>query len=117
MYIYIYILCRSICILRVATYIYIYTCGHRYRDHEHRASTDRMLSCSGQLSLYKILFHLKALLGSPSSSTPPPLTCKADPTAILLHDYCAIYNSPQTIRLYAAHPTILVMAISCKGQG
>jgi len=45
-----------------------------------------------------------------------PPTCKAYPVAILLHDYCAIYESPSTPVLNAIHHTILAMPISCKGQ-
>ena len=40
--------------------------------------------------------------------------------AIRLHDCCAIYNPPSTCLLYARyarHYTILVITISCKGQG
>jgi len=44
-----------------------------------------------------------------------PPTCRAYPIAILLHDYCAIYDPPPTPLLYAIHHTILVMAMSCKG--
>ena len=36
--------------------------------------------------------------------------------AILVHDYCAVYASLSTPLLYAIPYTILVMAISCKGQ-
>ena len=35
---------------------------------------------------------------------------------ILLHDYCAIYDPLPTTLLHAIDHTILVMAISCKGQ-
>jgi len=69
------------------------------------------------VSLYKILFHFKALLWESIIVLPPPHpTCKAYPAAILLHDHCAIYAPPPTPPLYAIHHTILVMAISCKGQ-
>jgi len=46
----------------------------------------------------------------------PPPTCKAYPIAILLHDHCALYAPPPTPPVYATHHTILMMAISCKGQ-
>jgi len=46
----------------------------------------------------------------------PPPTYKAYPIAILLHDHCAIYALPPIPPLYVVHHTILVMAISCKGQ-
>jgi len=46
----------------------------------------------------------------------PPSTCTARTIAILLHVYCAIYDAPPTPLVYAIHHTILVIAISCKGQ-
>ena len=48
-------------------------------------------------------------------SLPSP-TCIARTNAILLHVYCAIYDALPTPLLYAIHHTILIMAISCKGQ-
>jgi len=44
----------------------------------------------------------------------PPISV-AHTTALLLHDFFAIYDPPQTLPLYAIHHTILVMTISCKG--
>jgi len=41
--------------------------------------------------------------------------CIAHSNAILLHDDCAIYDSPPTPLVYAIHHTQLVLAISCKG--
>jgi len=46
----------------------------------------------------------------------PPPTCIAHTIAILLHVYCAIYDAPPAPLVYATHHTILVIAISCKGQ-
>ena len=48
----------------------------------------------------------------------PPLTCKAYPIGMLLHDHCAIYAPPPAdpSPFYAIHRTILVTPISCKGQ-
>jgi len=46
----------------------------------------------------------------------PPPTCKAYPIVILLHAHCAIYAPPPTSLVYALHSTLLVMAISRKGQ-
>jgi len=46
----------------------------------------------------------------------PPPTCKAYPIALLLRDHCAIYARLPTSPFYAIHHTILVMAISCRGQ-
>ena len=47
--------------------------------------------------------------------SPPPISI-ARATAILLLDVCAIHDLPATLPSYAIHHTILVMAISCKGQ-
>ena len=66
--------------------------------------------------LHTILFRFKALLWESTILLLPPPTCEAYPVAILLHDHCAIYALPPTLLLYAIHNTILVMAISCKGQ-
>jgi len=44
-----------------------------------------------ELSLYKILFRCKALLGESIILLVPPPNCKAYPIAILLHDHWAIY--------------------------
>jgi len=46
----------------------------------------------------------------------PPI-CVTLATAILLRDFCAMYELPPTLPLYAIHHTILIMTISCKGQG
>jgi len=44
-------------------------------------------------------------------------TCNVHTIAILVHDYCTIHDSPPDPPLvYAIHHTILIMAISCKGQ-
>ena len=51
-----------------------------------------------------------------SSFIAPP-TRIAHTIALLLHDYCAIYEPPPTPRLHAIHHKMLVIAISCKGQG
>jgi len=72
--------------------------------------------CRCRVSLYKILFYFKALLWESIILLVPPSTCKAYPIAVLLHDHCATYASPTDPSLYAIHRTILVMAISCKGQ-
>jgi len=69
-----------------------------------------------QLSLYKILLYLEALVHESTILLLPPSTCIAGTIAILLHDYCAIYDAPRDPPVYAIHHTMLVMAISCKGQ-
>jgi len=48
-------------------------------------------------------------------SAPPP-SCKAYPTAILLHDHCAIYAPPPTPSVEAIHHIISVKTISCKSR-
>ena len=68
------------------------------------------------VSLNKILFYFKALVWESIILVLPPPTYKAYPIAILLHAHCAIYAPPPTPPLYAIHYTILVLAISCKGQ-
>jgi len=45
-----------------------------------------------------------------------PPACIARTNAILLHVYCAIYDAPPTPLMYAIHHTLLLLAISCKGQ-
>ena len=82
----------------------------------HSPGISKRISCEGQLSLHKILFHFKALLWESIISLLPLLTCKA----YFLSYYCttiAQYIPPTpTPSFYAIHHTILVMAISCKGQ-
>ena len=68
------------------------------------------------LGVLKTFFHFEAFVHKSSILLVPTPTRIADTFAIGLHDYCAI-NDPQTITLlYAIPHTILVMAISCKGQ-
>jgi len=68
------------------------------------------------ISLYKILFHVNALLWESIILLLAPPSCKAYPIAIQLHDHRAIYAPPPTPPLYAVHHTLSVMAILCKGQ-
>ena len=51
---------------------------------------------------------------SSSHASGPP--CIAHSVAILLHDYCAIYNPPATPVLYVVHQTILLIKISCQSE-
>jgi len=46
----------------------------------------------------------------------PTPTCTARPIAIRMHGHCAIYASPPTPPSHAIQHTILVMALSCRGQ-
>jgi len=43
-------------------------------------------------------------------------TCITRTIAILLHVYCAIYDGPPSLLLYATYCTISVIAISCQSQ-
>ena len=67
------------------------------------------------ICIYKILSPFKALLCESIIllCLPPPA---AHPIGILMHDHRATYAPPPTPPLYAIYHTILVMAISCKGQ-
>jgi len=69
------------------------------------------------ISLYTILFCFKALSWESIILVCLHPTCKACPIAILSHDHWAIYALLPSPLLYAVNHTILVMAISCKGQG
>ena len=74
-------------------------------------------SATYPLILYKILFHFKALSSESIILLLPHSTCKAYPIALLLHDHWAIYAPITTPPPPLCHThTILVMAISCKGQ-
>jgi len=70
-----------------------------------------------RVSLYKILFHFKALWQESIILLWPPPHCKAYPIVMLMHGHCAVYAPPPTTPfLCYIHHTILVMAISCKSQ-
>ena len=77
---------------------------------------DSSLRVQLDFGLYKILLDLEAFVHEPILRALPPPTCIARTLAILLHVYCAIYDAPPTPLVYAIHHTILVIAISCKGQ-
>ena len=64
-----------------------------------RYSFTSQLSCTSHSSLYCLA---------------PP--CIAHTIAIQLHDFCALYDPPPAFVSDAIHHTILVTAISCKGQ-
>jgi len=70
----------------------------------------RIVACTRYSSTSKLY------CGSQASFYCPLPTCKAYPIAILLHDHWAIYALLPTPLMYAVNHTILVMAISCKGQ-
>jgi len=65
--------------------------------------------------LYKIFFHLFVFVQEPIIPLLPPPISIAHTTAIRLRDFCAIYDLPPTLPVYAIHHTILVMTIACKG--
>jgi len=52
------------------------------------------MSCKGQVSLYKILFHFKPLLSESIILLLLPPACKSYPIAVPLHDHCSIYAPP-----------------------
>jgi len=62
------------------------------------------------LAFAEILFHFKALLWgvNPRFSLLPPPICKAYPTVILMHDYCAIQApSPTPPPPYGVIPIVI----------
>jgi len=67
------------------------------------------------LGLYKVFFHLFLCVeDSIILSVTPPISI-AHTTAILLRGFCAVYDLPPNLPLYAIHHRLLVMTISCKG--
>jgi len=68
------------------------------------------------VSLYTILFHFKDFMWESMILSLLPPTCKPYHITILLHHHCAIYAPPTDPPFYNIHHTILVIAISCKGQ-
>jgi len=66
--------------------------------------------------LYKILFYFEAHVHESIIFYCSLPTRIAHTIALRLHDYCAMYDAPPTPPLYVIHHTMLVMAISCKGQ-
>jgi len=86
-------------------------------ERESDCVADRHGRRGWSLVLYKILFYFAAFVHESSIPSLPPSSCAAHTVAILLQYYCALYNAPPTALLYAIHHTILLMAISCKGQG
>jgi len=97
-------------------YIYIYIHIYVYIYRVDLNFLFKLLAAGLQLGLYKTLFHFEAVMWESIVLLLPPPTCTARTNAILLHVYCARYDAPPTPPLYAIHYTILVMAISCKGQ-
>jgi len=69
-----------------------------------------------RIGLAKIVFSFEALVRESIIGSLPPPTCDVRTIAMLLHVYCAIYDASPTPLLYVIHHTLLVMAISCKGQ-
>jgi len=73
-------------------------------------------SATVHFGLYKILHYFEAFEHESIILLSPPPTCIGPTIATRVHDYCAIYDALPTPLLYAIHHTILVIAISCKGQ-
>jgi len=65
---------------------------------------------SGELALYKISSHFAAFMWETILLLLPPSTCTARTIAIQR------YDPDPTPLVYTIHHTILVLAISCKGQ-
>jgi len=86
---------------------------HIYK-HSHTAAHHPVVK--PPLAFTRYCFTSKLHCESLSFLCCPPQTCNAYPVAILLHAHCAMYAPPPTLPVYAIHHTILVMAISCKGQ-
>ena len=63
------------------------------------------------VGIHQIFFTAKLLHTNQSSFYCPHPPALPHTIAILLHDYCAIYDSPPTSVLYAIHHPILVMAL------
>jgi len=63
-----------------------------------------------------MFFHLFVRVQESITPLLPPPIRITPTTAIRLRDCCAIYILPPTLPSYAIHHTILVKAISCKGQ-
>jgi len=128
----------SICAMHEDIYMYmiyrcyIHTCiyGHsRCRaprppaegdeGHRHGLSICAMHDMSrldSKFGLYKILFHFESFVHKSIVLSFLPSTCVALTVAMLLHDYCKIYDPPSTFLVYATHHTIFAITISCKGQ-
>ena len=102
--------------LSLSLYIYAFYFVFRISYLETSSLAAARSPSSSRLSLYKILFHFKAVLWSISSFYCYPPACNAYNIAILSHAHCTIHVPPPTLPLYAIHHTILMMAISCKGQ-
>jgi len=68
------------------------------------------------LGLYKIFCHLEAFVHESILLVLPTPTCVAQTIAILLHDCCAVYNTPRPPCVCDTPCTILVITISWKGQ-
>ena len=76
----------------------------------------RLIGSTTSLGLYKILFYFESFVHKSIVLSFLPPTCVALTVAILLHDYCKIYDPPSTFLVYATHHTIFAITISCKGQ-
>jgi len=68
------------------------------------------------LAFTRYLLTFNAFVNEPTIISLSPPARKAHTVAIVLRDYCARYTPPPTLRVYAIHHTILVIAISCEGQ-
>jgi len=99
-------------------YIHIYTEIYRRGLGIAQHTNSKPRNCSAvSFGLYKIFFYFEAFVHESTILSFHAPTCIAHPGAILFHDCWAVYDPPPTSRLYIIHRTILVITISCKGQG
>jgi len=94
-------------------YIYIYIYTHELKQI-YAYSVPSGDSASQPLK--EIVSFQSFVVGGTHPFIAPSHTGKAYLIAILLHGHCAIYAPLPTPPFYAVNHTILVMAISCKGQ-
>jgi len=109
----IYIICSHI-----DTILYTHTHTHIYRGSTLSSVAVRFWPVlpGPALGLYKIFVHSKDFAHESILLYCPLLTRIANNIAIVLHDHCAIYARHRPSLLMPYTITILVMAISCKGQ-
>jgi len=113
-------------VVYICTYIYIYIYSSnrtnvvyiyvRIRPPRLRATASS--SPAGDITTYPLpkKNYFEAFVHELIVRLLPPPTCIALTIAILLHVHCALYDAPPTPLVYTIHRTVLVMAISCKGQ-
>ena len=74
-------------------------------------------TCGVGFGLHKIFVSVEPCVYESNLLSFPAPTCIAHPGVILVHGYWAVHPPPSDLPFYAIHHTILVITISCKGQG